>query len=122
MKQHGQDRPEHALLLVDKNRTLLAANQQAADLLAVAREKLKGKPIGTLANGALMAIALRPNGVQAMTVFEVAPGRSVLATTQPVTGRNNQFLGWVVTLRDTYPYTTKKERGTTDDTKHTWQL
>lgn len=100
MQQFLENQRRHALLLIDKNRTLLAASPQAADLLGVAGDQLKGKPLAKLANGALTAIALRPNAARATTIFDLPDGRTLLATIQPLDGRSDQLLGWIVTLQD----------------------
>lgn len=89
-----------AMLLVDKNRTLLAVNPLAAELFGHPAEDFKGQAVEDVLDGALTAIALRPNAACATTVFAMPGGQAVLATTQPLISRSGQFVGWMVTLQE----------------------
>jgi hypothetical protein len=87
-----------ALLLVDPDRNIVALSQSAADVLNTTATHSKGQPLESIAGGALSALALRPGATMMMTMFDLEDGRTIVATTRTLTGRNGKALGWVVTL------------------------
>lgn len=91
---------EHALVIVDRNRCLFAANPSAVSLLGCALESSKGEPLDNVGGGILAAIALHPGAALATVIFELPDGRTLLAKTRPLTGRNRCSLGWIVLLQD----------------------
>lgn len=91
---------ERALLFIDTDRTMFAVSPSAAALLDVAAETVRGKSLDTFADGALGAIALRRNATYATTTFALPDGRTLFARTRLVTGRDEQFSGWVVELEE----------------------
>lgn len=91
---------DHALMIIDMHRHLFAINPSAVQLLGLAAEANRGQSVDTLADGALQALALRPTATLATTLFDLPDGRTILAKTRPLTGRNRRFLGWIVILQD----------------------
>lgn len=87
------------LLFLDKQRTVLAANAQAIELLGLPTQGLKGQPLGNLADGALAAVATCQDSFQT-TIINLPSGRSILAHSRPLTNDQEQFLGWRVMLRE----------------------
>lgn len=88
-----------ALILVDARRRLFAISPSAADVLNIPVESVRGEAIEHVADGILEVIALRPNAIMTTTMFEIA-GKPLFANTRTLFGRNQQFLGWVVSLHD----------------------
>ncbi len=87
-----------ALLLVDPGRNIVSLSQSAADVLNTTAPHSKGQPLESIAGGVLSALALRTEATMAMTMFDLEDGRTIIATTRTLTGRNGKALGWVVTL------------------------
>ncbi len=95
---HRANQQDRALLLIDGQRTINAISSAAIRLLGVPDESLQGQPLESLADGALSAVALRPNARKATTVFALPDGQQIQATTRPVFDRQQRFAGWMVEL------------------------
>jgi hypothetical protein len=94
-----QDYGNQALLLVNTNRTLEAANNTAAQLLNVPSHLARGQSIDSLAGGILMSVPLRPTAIRATSEFWSNDGHVLLATSRLLTCSGQQFRGWMVSLQ-----------------------
>jgi sensor histidine kinase regulating citrate/malate metabolism len=94
-----QDSKAQALLLVNTNRTLEAANNTAAQLLNLSSHLVKGQSIDSLAGGILVSVPLRPTAIRATSEFWSNDGRVLLATSRLLTSNEQRFRGWMVSLQ-----------------------
>jgi hypothetical protein len=95
----AQDYGRQALLLVNTNRTLEAANSMAAHLLDVSPNRARGQSIDSLAGGILMSVPLRPTAIRATSEFWSNDGHVLLATSRLLTSSGQHFRGWMVSLQ-----------------------
>lgn len=88
-----------AIILVGTNDRLLSISPAAADLVGLSPDKAKGQHLSVLGES-LAAVAKQPTRPGASNFLQLDNGNTVLANTRTVVGRNNQPMGWAVTLQD----------------------
>lgn len=90
---------ETPMILVNSNNVIISINNSAAHLIDVFADVMKGQPVEQLGS-ALAAIAKHPTKPGSSNLMQLPNGRTVLATTRNVVGRNNKKLGRVVSLQE----------------------
>lgn len=95
----GSDTEEKAMILIGTNNTLLSVNAAAERLLGLPAYHLKGQPVSILGEG-MSLLAQHPTRPGSSNILQLSNGKTVLAHTRTVVGRNQQPMGRVINFQD----------------------
>ncbi|NJP05532.1 MAG: hypothetical protein HC837_07890 [Chloroflexaceae bacterium] len=100
------------MLLLDENKTVLAANSMACAIIGDPSEEMIGKPINHCGNG--LFAERDPTSVQwpLMALLEISEHGPVASSSHTVTDDRNQPIGWIVRLHVSESNQPRKKRRT----------